>query len=184
MLAELALTGAVDTTEPKSRLHSGRVVVRDAAAVNDPVLQDALEKIAAKPKPATSLIETLRPKLRQQLLNRLAEGGILEEEKESFLRVFERSRWPAADARHEAEVRRKLQSVLVVGETPDGRTAVLVALLKVLNQAHKVVELQGGVTAKDVKKRAADIAKGDWAADAVKKALDAAGAAATIVASI
>ena len=79
------------------------------------------------------------------------------------------TRWPAADARHEAEVRSALESVLKVGTTPDQRTAALIALLSALNVVPKVVT--DAVDKKALKQRAKEIAESDWAADAVKKAV-------------
>ena len=53
------------------------------------------------------------------------------------------------------------------------RLGVLVALLDVIGQAHKVIT-RDGVSPKTVKKRSAEIAEGSWATDAVKKAIQAA----------
>ena len=112
----------------------------------------------------------LRHGLRDSLLERLAAAGILRREQDTFLLVFERTRWPSVDAAHETEVRRALSAALVDGRTPDPRTGVLIALLRELGQAHKVVPHEGMSDA-EVKKRAAEIAEGGWATDAVKKAL-------------
>jgi hypothetical protein len=73
----------------------------------------------------------------------------------------------------------------VVGLTPDERTSALVALLVAIDHAHKVVD-RGDVPARDVKRRAKEIAEGAWAADAVKDAVAAAQAAmvAAVTASV
>lgn len=63
--------------------------------------------------------------------------------------------------------------MLLDGETPDPRTGVLVALLDELGQAHKVIT-RDGPAPKTVTQRAAKIAEGNWATDAVTKALQAA----------
>ena len=85
------------------------------------------------------------------------------------LGIFPVTRWTAKDARHEAEVRSALESVLKVGTSPDERTGALIALLSALNVVPKIVT--DAVDKKALKQRAKQIAESDWAADAVKKAV-------------
>jgi hypothetical protein len=85
------------------------------------------------------------------------------------LGIVPRTTWPGADSRHKQELRARLQDVLVAGASPDSRTAALVSLLAAVNAAHKVVDGDK----KAVRARAKDIAAGDWAGAAVKKAIDA-----------
>lgn len=80
--------------------------------------------------------------------------------------MFQRTRSPAVDSAHEAEVRSALEAVLLDGETPDPRPGVLVVLVSELGQAQKVIT-SDGVPPKTVKKRAADIAERNWVTDAV-----------------
>jgi len=87
------------------------------------------------------------------------------------------TRWPANDARHEAEVRSALESVLKVGTVPDQRTGALIATLSALNVVPKIVT--DAVDKKMLKQRAKEIAESDWAADAVKKAVSEMQAAVT-----
>jgi hypothetical protein len=61
---------------------------------------------------------------------------------------------------------------------PEPRTAALVALLSAIDRAHKVVD-RDGLPAGQVRKRAKEIAKGEWAAKAVKDAISASTAAVT-----
>ena len=56
------------------------------------------------------------------------------------------------------------------GRQPDPRTAALVALLAAIDRAHKVVD-RDGLPAGQVRKRAKEIAEGEWAAKAVKDAI-------------
>ena len=67
---------------------------------------------------------------------------------------------------------------LLRGVTPTERTAALVAVLSALDLAHKVVDREGA-PAREVKKRAKEIAEGDWAAKAVRDSIAAAQAAVT-----
>ena len=66
--------------------------------------------------------------------------------------------------------------MLVDGNEPDPRTGALVALLYAVDRAHKTVP-HDGVTDREVKKRAKEVAEGQWAAKAVKDAIAAATAA-------
>ena len=95
-----------------------------------------------------------------------------------MLGLFPRTRWPAVDSSHEEAVRRSLTAALVQGVTPEPRTAALVSLLSAIDRAHKVVD-RDGLPAGQVRKRAKEIAKGEWAAKAVKDAIAASTAAIT-----
>jgi hypothetical protein len=157
----------------------------DAAPTGDAILDERLAFVAAKPgKRPKDQIGRLSKMLRDQLLAGLAERGVLEADQGKVLGLFPVTRWPAKDARHEAEVRSKLESVLKVGTTPDERTGALIALLSALNVVPKVVT--DAVEKKALKRRAKQIAESDWAADAVRKAvseMQAAVTAAIVVAS-
>ena len=67
----------------------------------------------------------------------------------------------------------RVGSSLAAGATPDGRTAALVSLLVAVKAVPKVVDGEK----KAVRARAKDIAAGDWAGAAVKKAINAVNAA-------
>ena len=177
VLAELALLGAVTVDERTSRFRSPKVRVTGPAP-QDRVLADALEVVAEKERPAQSLVERLGKGLVTTLGERLADRGILERRESRLLGMLPRTRWPAADTSHEAEVRAALTSVLVQGTTPDGRTGALVAVLAAADQVHKVVD-HDGMSRREVKRRAKEVADGAWAATAVRDALQATYAAVT-----
>jgi len=63
--------------------------------------------------------------------------------------------------------------VLVDGATPDARTAALIGVLSSMDQAHKVLVDLDKPARKQVKQRAAAIAQGDWASEAVRRAIRA-----------
>jgi hypothetical protein len=91
--------------------------------------------------------------------------------------ILPRTTWSAVDSGRRRELRARLQDVLVAGGTPDQRSAALVGLLAAVNAAHKVVDGEK----KAVRARAKDIAAGDWAGAAVKKAIDAVDASIAII---
>ncbi len=185
VLIELTLLGKTDITTAGDGSKPGRLKVLDAAPTGDAILDERLAFVAANPgKRPKDQLGRLSKKLRDQLLAQLAQRGVLEAGEGKILGLIPVPRWPAKDARHEAEVRSRLESVLKVGTTPDERTGALIALLSALNVVPKVVT--DAVDKKALKQRAKDIAESDWAADAVKKAvaeMQAAITAAVVVAS-
>ncbi|MEV0789063.1 GPP34 family phosphoprotein [Kribbella sp. NPDC050459] len=167
VLIELTLSQKLDITVDGK---AGRLHVLDGAPTGDPILDERLAYVVKRPgKKPKDQIGALSKRLRNQLLARLAERGVLEQDQGRVLGVFPVTRWPAKDARQEQDVRAKLESVLKVGTTPDERTAALIALLSALNVVPKVVT--DAVDKKALKKRAKEIADSDWAAAAVKKAV-------------
>lgn len=183
LLMELALVGAVEVAERRGRWSKATVRPTGTDPGPDTVLREALDQVAEKERDAESLVGRLGRKRREQLLTRLAEQGVLRREEGSVMGLFPRTRWPAADGAHEADVRRALGDVLLAGATPDQRTAALVALLSALDLAHRVLDREGH-SAQQVKDRATEVAEGDWAAKAVKDAVAAAQAAVTTAAVV
>jgi hypothetical protein len=134
--------------------------------------------VAEKSRTAEDLVGRLGKKRRDVLLHRLRQRGILEEKEHRTLGLIPQKRWPTVDSAHETAVRRALGDALLRGVRPDQRTAALVSLLSSLDLAHKVVDREG-LPAREVKKRAKEIAEGDWSAKAVGDAVAAAQAAVT-----
>ena len=178
LLVELALGGNVVMGE-KRWWRAGRVMaVLEAPAPVDPLLAQALATVASKPRNAQELVNRLGKGVEKQLAQRLVDRGLLERRESRVLGLFPRTRWPARDVTHEQQVRRSLSAALVEGQQPDQRTAAVIALLSALDRAHKTVD-RGDLKARDVRRRAKEIADGDWAAKAVKDAIRAAMAATT-----
>ena len=176
VLLELALAGAVEVDERARRWRSAKVRAVPGAAPADPLLRTAYDTVAGKRRSAQDLVSRLGKGLRPTLGDRLVARGILEREESRVLGVFPRTTWPTADAQHERRVRTELQAALVQGVDPDDRTRALVALLSALSIAHKVVDHQG-LSGGAVRKRAKEVAQGDWAAKAVRDAIQASTAA-------
>ncbi len=180
-LVELAGGGRVDLAGEGDLVKRGRIVVRDASPTGDPLLDETLRRCVDKQgkKPA-SVLQALAKGVREALLARLAERGVLRAAEHRVLGIFPITRWPAVDSHHETQVRTLLTSVLVQGTTPDQRTASLIALLSSVDAAHKVVDADAyGVDKKLIKERAKKIRESAWAADAVVKAIQAIQAAVT-----
>jgi hypothetical protein len=147
----------------------------------DPVLADALATITEKDRRASDVVTRIGKGLEKRLATGLAERGVLERREGKVLGLFPRTTWPAADLTHEAEVRRAITACLVDGAEPDERTGALIALLAAIDQAHTAVVPGTGLKKRELAKRAKQIAEGQWAAKAVKDAVDAAAAAMVVI---
>jgi len=181
VLVELALAEAVTVEEKTRAWRSAKVRAEEAPESLDPVLERALETIAEKERSPQDLVDRLGKGLDDELGERLAQKGILERSEGRILGLFPVTRWPAIDSGHKEEVRRALTAALVEGAEPEPRTAALIALLHAIGRAHKSVPHEG-LSGGEVRKRAKRIAEGDWAAKAVKDAIEASTAA--IVAAV
>ena len=178
VLLELALAEDVTVEEKTSMWRSAKVRVRPGASSADPALQSALVVIAERERTAQDLVNRLGKGLRDDLAERLAGRGILERRETKILGLFPRTVWPTVDASHERDVRAALTGALVEGREPDDRTRALVSLLSALDRAHKVVD-HPGLSNREVRKRAKELAEGEWAAKAVKDVIASANAAVT-----
>ena len=175
VLLELALQGRVDVAGADEEVRKGRLVVRDQSPTGNAILDDALALIADKRgKKPDSVIGPLSKGLRNRLLGGLADRGILRREDGRILGIFPTTKWPAADSHHENSLRSRLHDILVIGMTPDDRAGALVSLLSAIDVVPKIVESSDK---RAVKRRAKEIAQGAWAADAVRRAIEAVNAA-------
>jgi hypothetical protein len=175
LLLELALAGRVEISD-KARPWSRAKVAATGTPLGEPELDEALARVAEKPRAAQDLVTRLGKGTKDRLLDRLVERGMVERHEGRVLGIVPRTTWPARDARHEEAVRALLQGALVQGLTPDARTSALIALLSAIDHAHKVVD-RGGLPARTVKARAKEISQGAWAAKAVRDAVMATQAA-------
>lgn len=170
LLVELALAGAVDVQKGSAWRRATVVTTGPLPAEADPLLTEAYATVAEKRRAASDLVGRLGKRGRPRLLERLEQRGLLERRDLKVLGLFPHTRWPAAETSHETALRRSLTEVLVIGREPDERTAALAALLFSVDLAHKVVRVDG-VPARDVKRRAKELADGTWAADAVREVI-------------
>ena len=185
VLADLALGGAVDVEEKRGFWHTARVHPVAGRRPADPVLAAAYDEVAAKPRSAQDLVNRIGKPLKDDLTDRLVERGLVRREEHRVLGLYPTTRWPAEDAAHEQEVRRRLGDLLVRGLTPDPRTVALVALLTAVDLTHKVVDREG-LSGAEVRKRGKTLVEqmddGEWAAKAVRDAVAAITAAAATAA--
>ncbi|MBB3052632.1 hypothetical protein FHS23_003666 [Prauserella isguenensis] len=171
LLLELTLLGKVDVTGEADEAGAGRIVLRDTGPVGDAELDGALaalaEKVGAKPKDAVARLAKDSPV--DRLLSGLADRGVLRRESRKVLKLFPVTRWPAVDGRHEQRLRAELHHVLVEGGEPDDRTAAVIALLVATKSVGHAFPTDD---AEATRKRAEQVAEGNWGSDAVRKAID------------
>jgi hypothetical protein len=185
LLVELTLMQRVDLAGSDERVREGRLVVRDPDPTGDPLLDEALTVVAQKEgKKPQSVVARLGRRTRARLYERLVAGGVLRAEDDRVLGIFPTHRWPSNDAAHESRVRAGLLTALREGSTTEERTGALISLLLALNAVHKTVD-PGlvGLSKKELNANAKRIAEGDWAAKAVRHAIEAMNAAVLAAAS-
>jgi hypothetical protein len=182
VLIELALLDRVRVTEKGEATRAGRLQVRPGPAPAHPVLAAGLATIGDREgRKPERVIDALGKSLRDRLADGLVEAGVLRREKHKVLGLFPTRRLPARDSTHERTVRSRIQDALA-GAAPDERTAALIALLSALKAVTTVFDVPDKRAAR---RRAKEIAEGQWAATAVRKAVEAVYAAtvAAVVAS-
>jgi Golgi phosphoprotein 3 GPP34 len=173
-LVELTLLGKVDVAGEQDPGKPGRIIVRDPSPPGDEVLDAALQTLSARQgsKPS-AVIRPLGKNLRPVLYQRLAASGVLRAGHGRALGIFPTRTWPTQDPSHEAETRQLVTQALVQPGAPDERTAALIALLHALKCEHKVVDPRPyQLSRRQLRARAAEIAQGNWASEAVRKAID------------
>jgi hypothetical protein len=176
MVVELVLRERVGIAPaeagPRAR---GRVSVTDASPTDDPELDALLAELQRRDgQKIKDLISPMSSKritkgLTDRLLDRLVAAGVVQFQENKVLGLFPTRRFPARDPEPEELIRRRLQSALVGGEPPTERTAALIALLNATNRVAAVVTTDDRHA---LRARARQLAQGDWAAKAVKDAID------------
>ncbi|MER5886286.1 GPP34 family phosphoprotein [Streptomyces sp. NPDC001941] len=188
VLADLALGGHVEVDERDKGLTGLRVHAVAGRPPADPLLRDAYDKAAEKPRGVQTLLASAGPLLREPVLDRLAERGVITRERRKALGLFPTTAVRVADTGRKAALVERVRAVLVDGAEPDARTAALIGLLSAsgtLVSLHRSVPWTGPVV-----KRAKEIERGDWGAEAVSAAVlrttaaVAASSAAAVAASV
>ncbi|MEU4835367.1 GPP34 family phosphoprotein [Streptosporangium sp. NPDC023615] len=165
LLGELAVAGRIDLTDK-------RLVVRDATPLGDEELDAPLARMAAETKarkPEWWVQRLQTGKLRKRLLTRLAEQGVLDEERRRTLGIFPSNRYPERDPRVELEIRERVRNVLS-GAVPDERVTVLISVLHAARIDRKAFPDAS-------KERIKEIIEGGWAGKAVSDTIAAVNAA-------
>jgi hypothetical protein len=167
LLIELALAERVDIIDE-------RIAVTDAAPLGHPVLDGALAQIAAdeKRRKPKDWVTKLNKDLRGRVLDGLAARGVLTRLDDKVMWVFPRTRYPApygVEPPAETATRQRLVAAVAADGPVDARTAALCALVRAVKAEKQVF---ADLPRDRVKDRLKEISEGDWAATAVKKAVE------------
>lgn len=177
-VAGLVLDGALtlDGTDKGARLRR-----TGTAEPAEPRLREVLERSdGRRPKDAVSKVggagawRDRAGALRDLSLDSMTGAGVLGAEEGKVLGMFPRTRWTVTDPALVDRLRERVRAALADGgPAVDSRTAALVALLAAVDRLAAVT----GLPTKEAKRRAAEVTAGDWAAPAVRAAVDEVNAA-------
>ncbi|MGC4894369.1 GOLPH3/VPS74 family protein [Micromonospora sp. DT31] len=166
VLLELALAGRVEVSDRK-------LVVTDPAPTGVPLLDEALTGVGAgRPRKPADWIGKLARGLPDRVLDGLVDAGVLRRESDRVLLVFPRTRYPSptgAEPAVETAARERMAAALTGNGPVDERTAALLTLTCAVGLDRKIFR---ELPKERVKARMDEIAAGDWASGAVKKAID------------
>lgn len=166
LLLETALSGRVGVV-------GGKVVVLDPIPSGDPLADDALARIAGDShdrKPG-HWVSKLAKGARQRVLDHLISAEVLRVERGSVLWIFPRTTYPPTHGTEpvaETEARQRMRAAVLGTGTVDVRTAALCALVAATELDRKVF---ADLDRRQVRARLKQIGEGDWAAAAVRKAI-------------
>lgn len=169
LVLELAMNGSVRITAKGEQVKDGRLVV-SGPPPPDPLLARAHALIGTQKNPMKpqKAIEKLQRNLHKEIGFRLAQQGFVTERHDKILGLFPTTSWPARDATRENWVRQWIGSSIVDGTTPTPEISALISLVSAIDAVPKVLP---GVDKKMAKARAKEIAEGEWASAAVRKAV-------------
>ena len=126
VLADLALKGRIEADPDK-------LFVLDPKPTGDAVQDAVLARIAEADEVQDTAywvaeIGQRGDEVREHLLSRLVERGILKRVEEKVLWVFETRRYPTIDGREEHEVKKRIMDTLLSEGAPSHKDAVIVSL--------------------------------------------------------
>ena len=165
VLMDLALENRIDTD-----LHN--LVLIDETPTGDSILDEALAKIAAAGSHDTrhwvEEVSRSGAAIRDEVLERLVEKGILEHQDDRFLWVFRSRRYPSVDGTVEREVKLRILNVLFSDEIPDPRDQVIICLADACGIFPRLLSRQEHTRAAD---RIAQVSQLDLIGQAMSQAI-------------
>ncbi|WP_381795002.1 GPP34 family phosphoprotein [Streptomyces niveus] len=169
VLVELGLGKHVRIDENDKGLNGLKVHAVAGPPLEDPVLRAAHDQVAKRERGVQTLLIEIGTGLRETVLDRLVERGMLRRETKKTLGLFRTTATTAADTGHKKALVERVRAVLVDGAEPDARTAALVGLLSAsgtLPSLHRSIPWSGKVYT-----RAKELEQSSWGAEAVNSAV-------------
>jgi hypothetical protein len=164
-------------------IDDGKVFVLDGSPTGDSMLDRAIREIAdSRPHDAKHWVDRLsKDHIREAVLGRLMEKGVLRQEEHRILWIISASRYPAQKDSPERDIREATRAAVLQGGLPQPRTLTLIGFMK-------ACDLLGTVFSRDERKRykqrIEDIAKAEVMSEAVSRAVkEAEAATAAVIAS-
>lgn len=169
VLVELGLGGHVRVDENDRGLNGLKVHAVAGRPLPDPVLRAAHEKASERVRGVQTLLIEIGTGMRETVLDRLVERGMLRRETKKTLGLFRSTSMTAADTSHKKVLVEQVRAVLLDGEKPDARTAAVIGLLSAsgtLPTLHRSIPWSGKLY-----KRAKELEQESWGAEAVNAAV-------------
>ncbi len=148
------------------------VVLSDASLTGDEILDEAIGNIGSSPKSRPIQHWVARPgklavKVKERLLERLVQKGILKKEEHHFLWLIPYNRFPEKDSQPEQETRQRLRDVLLGGAEPAERTALQLCLVHGCGLVGEVFPCEDRKGRKEMKAKLKNFAESDLVAKAI-----------------
>jgi Golgi phosphoprotein 3 (GPP34) len=161
-LVRLAAAGRISIVK-------GKILVTDATVTGDPALDESLRSIAGahRPPKANDWVARPRPGIRAAYLERLRASGAARATERTAAFIFPVTRWEVADASQLAGVRARLDAIAQASGPVDAEEEAYGGLAFAVG-LH--LRLYPGSAGRPARKRLAQIAKGQWSAQAVRQA--------------
>ncbi|KJK48003.1 hypothetical protein UK23_18300 [Lentzea aerocolonigenes] len=163
VLIELVNSGRV-AFEPNGK----KLQLVDPTPLRSPLLQESLARFDKPMKPQRA-VERLRKNVRNNVIAQLEAHGVVRVGPRKVLGIFPAKSYVITDVARSSELRHEVGEVVRGYRGPDARTGSLVTLLHAVKAVHKVFDGDK----REMTKRAKEIAAGNWAGDAVRKAIEA-----------
>lgn len=106
--------------------------------------------------------------LRREYLEQLVDQGVLREEERQILWIFPSTAYPLRDTLLKREIRDRIRLVILRGETPNPRTARIIALVHACGLTNTIFDKE---ERKDARKKVKALAKEDLLVEAIIKTI-------------
>lgn len=169
-LAGAVLLELVDSGRVAFEADGIRLAVVDPTPLESELLQKSMIRLY-QPMTPRQAVERLRPHVRENVMTQLVSQGVLTLENTRMFGIFPTRRYVIGDPQVITDLRDAIREAALRRRKPDEHIGALMSLLHAVNGVYDV--FHGDFDKGQIDTRAAEIADGNWAADAVEHAMDA-----------